>query len=141
MASIVEGETRKNDEKSTVAGVYYNRIRKNMRLEADPTVQYALPDGPKKRLTYDDLKIKSPYNTYIIKGLPPAPINNPSISSIKAAINPEKHNYIFFVATGEGGHTFTENYNDHLKAVDVYRKKLKEIEAARDTNKTAKDKK
>lgn len=125
MASIIEGETRKNDEKSTVAGVYYNRIKKNMRLEADPTVQYSLPE-PKKRLTYDDLKVKSPYNTYIIKGLPPGPINNPSLSSIEAAINPEKHNYIFFVATGDGGHTFTENYADHLKAVSVYRKKMAE---------------
>lgn len=123
MASIIEGETRKDDEKSRIAGVYYNRIRKNMRLEADPTVQYSLPE-PKKRLTYDDLHVKSPYNTYIIKGLPPGPINNPSISSIKAAINPESHNFIFFVATGEGGHTFTENYADHLKAVDVYRKKM-----------------
>ncbi|MBN8571192.1 MAG: endolytic transglycosylase MltG [Ignavibacteria bacterium] len=123
MASIIEGETRKEDEKPRIAGVYYNRIRKNMKLEADPTVQYALPEF-KKRLTYDDLHVKSPYNTYIIKGLPPGPINNPSISSIKAAINPESHNYIFFVATGEGGHTFTENYADHLKAVDVYRKKM-----------------
>ncbi len=126
MASIVEGETRKEDEKSRVAGVYYNRIRKNMKLEADPTVQYALPEW-KRRLTYDDLHIKSDYNTYIIKGLPPGPINNPSISSIKAAINPESHNFIFFVATGEGGHTFTENYADHLKAVDVYRKKMNEL--------------
>lgn len=125
MASIIEGETRKEDEKSRIAGVYYNRIRKNMKLEADPTVQYALPEF-KRRLTYDDLHIKSNYNTYIIKGLPPGPINNPSISSIKAAINPESHNYIFFVATGEGGHTFTENYADHLKAVDVYRKKMNE---------------
>jgi UPF0755 protein len=128
MASIIEGETRKEDEKATVAGVYYNRLRKNMRLEADPTVQYALPDGPKRRLTYDDLHIKSPYNTYIIKGLPLGPINNPSISSIKAAINPESHKYIFFVATGEGGHTFTENYQDHLKAVEVYRKKMQSIQ-------------
>jgi UPF0755 protein len=125
MASIIEGETRKIDEKPRIAGVYYNRIRKNMRLEADPTVQYSLPE-PKKRLTYDDLHVKSPYNTYIIKGLPPGPINNPSLSSIKAAINPEKHNFIFFVATGEGGHTFTENYTDHLKAVNVYRKKMNE---------------
>ncbi len=123
MASIIEGETRKNDEKPTIAGVYYNRIKKNMRLEADPTVQYSLPE-PKKRLTYEDLKVKSPYNTYIIKGLPPAPINNPSLPSIEAAINPGKHNFIFFVATGDGGHTFTENYADHLKAVDVYRKKM-----------------
>lgn len=123
MASIIEGETRKEDEKPRIAGVYYNRIKKNMKLEADPTVQYALPEF-KKRLTYDDLHVKSPYNTYIIKGLPLGPINNPSISSIKAAINPETHNYIFFVATGEGGHTFTENYADHLKAVDVYRKKM-----------------
>ncbi len=136
MASIVQGETRKNDEKSTVAGVYYNRLKKNMKLEADPTVQYLLPGGWKLRLTYEDLKINSPYNTYIYKGLPPGPIDNPDVTSIIAAINPEKHNYIFFVATGEGGHKFTENYDDHLKAVDEYRKKMKEKAAGKETLKT-----
>ena len=136
MASIVQGETRKNDEKATVAGVYYNRLKKNMKLEADPTVQYLLPGGWKLRLQYDDLKINSPYNTYIYKGLPPGPIDNPDVTSIMAAINPEKHNYIFFVATGEGGHKFTEKYEDHLKAVEEYRQKMKEKAAGKETLKT-----
>lgn len=136
MASIVQGETRKNDEKATVAGVYYNRLKKNMKLEADPTVQYLLPGGWKLRLQYDDLKINSPYNTYIYKGLPPGPITNPDVSSIIAAVNPEKHNYIFFVATGEGGHKFTERYEDHLKAVEEYRQRMKEKAAGKETLKT-----
>ncbi|CAN5388372.1 endolytic transglycosylase MltG [soil metagenome] len=136
MASIVQGETRKNDEKATIAGVYYNRLKKNMKLEADPTVQYLLPGGWKLRLQYDDLKINSPYNTYIYKGLPPGPITNPDVSSIIAAVNPEKHNYIFFVATGEGGHKFTERYEDHLKAVEEYRQKMKEKAAGKETLKT-----
>ena len=93
-----------------------------MRLEADPTVQYVLPGGPKQRLLYEDLKIKSPYNTYLNPGLPPGPINNPDVSCIKATLFPESHNYLFFVATGKGGHTFTETYSEHQKAVQDYRR-------------------
>lgn len=126
LASIIDGETRINEERPVIAGVYLNRLKKGMRLEADPTVQYILPDGPKPRLLFEDLKIVSPYNTYLNKGLPPGPINNPGLSSIKAALNPAKHNFIFFVATGEGGHKFTENYEDHQKAVKEYKAKLKE---------------
>ncbi|HMS34700.1 MAG TPA: endolytic transglycosylase MltG [Ignavibacteria bacterium] len=126
LASIIDGETRINEERPVIAGVYLNRLKKGMRLEADPTVQYILPDGPKPRLLFEDLKIVSPYNTYLYKGLPPGPINNPGLSSIKAALNPAKHNFIFFVATGEGGHKFTENYEDHQKAVKEYKAKLKE---------------
>jgi peptidoglycan lytic transglycosylase G len=125
LASIIEGETRIEEEKPVIAGVYLNRIKKGMRLEADPTIQYILPDGPKLRLLYDDLKIASPYNTYLNKGLPPGPINNPGLSAIKAVLNPDKHNYLFFVATGSGGHKFTENYQQHLHAVKEYKARLK----------------
>lgn len=125
LASIIEGETQVEEEKPVIAGVYLNRIAKGMRLEADPTIQYALPDGPKPRLLYEDLKIKSPYNTYLNKGLPPGPINNPGISAINAALNRAEHKYLFFVATGDGGHKFTENYQDHLKAIQEYKARLK----------------
>lgn len=124
LASIIEAETHLKDELEIISGVYHNRLKKNMRLEADPTIQYALPDGPKERLLYEDLKINSPYNTYKITGLPPGPINNPGLDEIKAALNPAKHNYIFFVATGEGGHNFSETYDQHLKAIKEYRKKI-----------------
>jgi len=124
LASIIQGETRIEKEMPVVAGVYTNRLIKGMRLEADPTIQYILPDGP-RRLLYEDLKINSPYNTYKTKGLPPGPINNPGISAIKAALDPEDHKFLFFVATGEGGHKFSENYEQHLNAVREYRAKLK----------------
>lgn len=122
MASIIQGETNLKEEMGKVSGVYYNRLRKNMKLEADPTIQYVLPDGPKVKLKFSDLKIDSPYNTYRHYGLPPGPINNPGLYAIKAAISPEKNNFLFFVATGNGGHKFTENYRDHLKAVEEYKR-------------------
>lgn len=125
LASIIEAETNIEEEKKIIAGVYLNRLSKGMKLEADPTVQYALPGGPKKRLLYEDLRINSPYNTYIYTGLPPGPINNPDVSCIKAALFPEIHSYLFFVATGDGGHKFTENYAEHMKAVQEYRNNLK----------------
>ncbi len=127
MASIIEGETRYEPEKKTISGAYYNRLKKNMKLEADPTVNYALPE-PKKRLMYSDLKYPSPYNTYLNRGLPPGPINNPGLSSILAALEPEKHNYIFFVAKGDGSHRFAETYDDHKKNIQLYQKYLKEKE-------------
>ncbi len=126
MASIIEAETYLKDEMPVISGVYHNRLRKRMRLEADPTVQYVLPGGPKSRLLYEDLKIESPYNTYRNYGLPPGPINNPGIDAIKAALNPASHNYVFFVATGDGGHTFSETYEQHKEAANEYRKKLNE---------------
>lgn len=124
LASIIQGETNINKEMPVIAGVYINRMNKEMRLEADPTIQYIIPDGP-RRLLFQDLKINSGYNTYMNKGLPPGPINNPGIDAIKAALNPEEHNFIFFVATGEGGHKFTENYQQHLEAVKEYKANLK----------------
>ncbi len=126
LASIVQGETQLESEMPVIAGVYMNRLKKRMRLEADPTIQYALPDGPKQRLLRSDLKINSPYNTYKYYGLPPGPINNPGLKAIESVLNYEKHNYIFFVATGKGGHKFTATYKEHLEAVAEYRKNVKQ---------------
>jgi UPF0755 protein len=131
MASIIEGETRIEEERYIVSGVYHNRLKRGMRLEADPTVQYALPDGPKVRLLYEDLRIDSPYNTYRNRGLPPGPVNNPTLASIIAALNPAQHDYIFFVATGDGGHKFTSTYQQHLEAVREYRIKMERIRSAK----------
>ena len=128
IASIIEGETRFDGEKKTIAGVYYNRLKLGMKLEADPTVQYSLPDGPKKRLKYSDLKYPSPYNTYLNKGLPPGPINNPGLSSILAALNPEEHKYLYFVAKGDGSHRFAETYGEHKKNIGLYKQYLQNQE-------------
>lgn len=122
LASIIQGETNLKEEMPIISGVYHNRLEKKMKLEADPTVQYALPDGPKPKLKYSDLKIDSPYNTYKYSGLPPSPINNPGLYAIKAAIEPDKNKYLFFVATGNGGHRFSETYSEHLKAIEEYKK-------------------
>jgi UPF0755 protein len=128
MASIVEGETRFEPEKKTIAGVYYNRIKKGMKLQADPTIQYILPGGNKNRLMYSDLKIESPYNTYLHKGLPPGPINNPGLSSILAALSPEENNYLYFVAKGDGSHRYAQGYDEHKKNIQLYQQFLKELE-------------
>ena len=132
MASIIEAETRYEPEKKTIAGVYYNRIKKGMKLEADPTVNYALPE-PKKRLMYSDLKYPSPYNTYLNRGLPPGPINNPGLSSIMAALEPEEHKFIFFVAKGDGSHRFAENYEAHKKNIELYQQYLKDKEKEKES--------
>lgn len=115
LASIIEAESPLPEEKPIISGVYWNRFNAGMRLESDPTVQYAL-GGVKRRLTYKDLKVESHYNTYIFKGLPPTPINSPSVASIEAALNPTKHNYYFFVAAGDGSgkHFFARTYREHL---------------------------
>ncbi len=128
MASIIEGETRYEAEKKTISGVYYNRIKKGMKLQADPTVQYVLPGGSKNRLLYSDLKIESPYNTYLYIGLPPGPINNPGLSSIIAALQPEENTYLYFVAKGDGSHRFAVSYEEHKKNITLYQKYLKELE-------------
>ncbi len=129
LASIVEKETRLEYERPRVAGVYYNRLNKNMILQADPTVIYGLGQNYKGQLLTKHLQDKkNPYNTYQHLGLPPSPICSPSFSAIKAALEPEKHNYIFFVATGIGAnHTFSTNLRDHNNAVREYRKNLKKV--------------
>lgn len=123
LASIIKGETNEVDEMPRIAGVYHNRLKKGMKLQADPTVQYLMKNGW-KRLTYKDLTIDSPYNTYRYFGLPPAPINNPGANAILAALYPEKHEYYFFVADGKGRHKFAKNYSEHLRNVREYRKWL-----------------
>lgn len=128
-ASIVEGEAQLDSERTIIAGVYHNRLKKRMRLEADPTIQYVLNDGP-RRLLYRDLKIESPYNTYLYYGLPPGPINNPGRAAILAALYPAKHQYLFFVADGKGGHVFSRSYSDHQRAVRTYRRVRREMQRA-----------
>ncbi|MFQ5571326.1 MAG: endolytic transglycosylase MltG [Rhodothermales bacterium] len=117
LAAIVEWETNLESEKPRIAGVYLNRLRIGMRLQADPTVQYAVleNEGQKRRLFNRDYDINHPYNTYQFTGLPPGPVTNPSPSSIRAVLNAEKHNYLYFVANGEGGHTFNSSYQQHLR--------------------------
>lgn len=120
LASIVEAETPLDEEKPVVASVYLNRLKRNMRLQADPTVQYAIP-GPARRLLFKDLEIDSPYNTYRNAGLPPGPICNPGPASINAVLNPARTNYLYFVATGRGGHAFASTLAGHAQNVQHYR--------------------
>ncbi len=127
LASIVEGETNSYEEMPMIAGVYINRIHKGMKLQADPTVQY-LQQGGWKRLTYRDLNIDSPFNTYKYYGLPPGPINNPGKKAILAVVYPEQHNYYYFVADGKGGHKFAHTLEEHNRNVFEYRKFLREME-------------
>lgn len=125
LASIIEAETPVIYERAKISGVYHNRLKRKMLLQADPTVQYII--GGKKRLLYSDLAIDSPYNTYRYKGLPPGPINSPSKTSIEAAVKPENNNYLFFVASGDGTntHKFSSNYKIHKKNVAAFRKIIK----------------
>jgi len=120
LASIIEGEAMLDNERSTISSVYHNRLKINMKLQADPTIQYIIK-GPPKTLSTRDLRIKSPYNTYQNYGLPPGPINNPGIQSIKAALYPLETNYLFFVAQGDGSHAFTTNEKDHEAAKRIYK--------------------
>lgn len=123
LASIIKGETNDVEEMPRISGVYHNRLKLGMKLQADPTIQYLMKNGW-KRLTYKDLMIDSPFNTYKYYGLPPAPINNPGANAILAALYPEKHNYLFFVADGTGKHKFAKNYSEHLRNVREYRRWL-----------------
>ncbi len=119
-ASIVEGEARVDEERETIAGVYHNRLRIGMALQADPTVQYAiaLKTGQRKpRLFQKDYQFPSPYNTYLHPGLPPGPVNSPSRRSIEASLYPEKVPYLYFVAGPDGRHVFSRTYGEHLRAI------------------------
>ena len=115
LASLVEREAKLDEERPIIAGVLMNRLKKDMRLQCDATVEYALPEH-KSRLTYEDLKVNSPYNTYRVKGLPPGPIANPGLPSLLGALHPANTPYLFYVARGDGSHTFTKTYEEHLKA-------------------------
>ncbi len=128
LASIIEGETKKEKEMPIIAAVYYNRLRRGMKLEADPTVQYLL-EGKWRRLLYKDLRNDSPYNTYMYYGLPPGPINNPGKVAILAALYPDKNDYLYFVANGNGGHKFSSTYSQHIKNAREYKKWLQAQES------------
>ena len=123
LASIIEAETPTDAEKPRVSGVYHNRLKAGMLLQADPTVQFALGDV-RRRLLYDDLEYDSPYNTYKYTGLPPGPINSPGRIALDAALNPEKHSYYYFVALGDGSgkHDFSRTKLEHDRAVQRYRR-------------------
>ncbi len=124
-ASIVEGEARADDERETIAGVYHNRLRIGMALQADPTVQYAifLATGRRKtRLFERDYQIKSPYNTYLHPGLPPGPVNSPSRRSLEASLYPAKVPYLYFVAGSDGRHVFARTYAEHLRNIAQVRR-------------------
>ncbi|HEX3969778.1 MAG TPA: endolytic transglycosylase MltG [Stellaceae bacterium] len=121
LASIIEKETAKPDERPRVAGVYIERLKQGMKLQADPTVIYVMTQGgavPMPHpLGHDDLSIASPYNTYAEKGLPPTPIDNPGIASLKAALQPDDRGDLYFVADGSGGHAFAKTLDEHNKNV------------------------
>ncbi len=121
LASIVEREARIEKEKPTIASVYLNRLNYHYRLQADPTIVYALEEQGKirKKIYYKDLSIDSPYNTYKHYGLPPTPICNPSVSSIQAVLEPEETDYFFFFATGTGQHEFTKTYDQHINQQNI----------------------
>lgn len=125
LASLVEGEARTDTDRPIVASLYLNRVRRGMKLQADPTIQYILPDGP-RRLLYRDLEIDNPYNTYRYRGWPPTPINNPGRASLEAALAPAETDYLYMVAKadGSGAHTFSTNLADHQRAVDLYRRRV-----------------
>ena len=114
IASIVEKEAKLVEEKAIIAGVIYNRLEENMKLQIDATVQYVLPRR-KERLLYSDLKFDSKYNTYLYAGLPPGPISNPGANSLEAALNPKKTEYLFYFAREDGSHQFSKTYEEHLR--------------------------
>jgi len=131
LASVVEKETGRHDERSRVAGVFVNRLQKNMRLQSDPTIIYGLVAGKGtlgRGITTADIQSQTPYNTYVINGLPPGPIANPGRASLEAAANPSRTKDLYFVADGSGGHAFAETLDQHNRNVARWR----QIEAAKE---------
>ena len=115
IASLVEKEAKRSEERAIIAGVFNNRLRRDYPLQSCATVEYALGTH-KTRLSYQDIKINSPYNTYEHFGLPPGPIANPGLASLIAAVHPAEVDYLYFVAKHDGGHVFSETYAEHLRA-------------------------
>ena len=130
IASIIEGEAIYDSERPTISAVYHNRLKRGMKLQADPTVQYIIKDGP-RRLLNRDLRIKSPYNTYMYKGLPPGPINSPGTQSLHAALNPQINDYLYFVAKGDGYHTFSRDEKEHERAKRAFQRVRKKVKRER----------
>lgn len=123
MASIVEWEAAFEEEKPKISGLYWNRLKRGMLLQADPTVNYAI--GERRRLLFADYGFDHPFNTYLNKGLPPAPITNPSVSTIEATINPEEHDFLYMVANPEKGHVFTRTFAEHQIESEKWRRWLR----------------
>tara|TARA_Y100001968_G_scaffold324354_1_gene363505 strand:- start:2079 stop:3314 length:1236 start_codon:yes stop_codon:yes gene_type:complete len=122
LASILEKETRNDSEKQLISSVFHNRLAKGMKLQADPTVLYGLTMGKNiiaRSPTKAEIKEKTPYNTYIVKGLPIAPISNPSVASLFAAARPSKTEFLFFVSNGNGGHRFSKTYDGHKEGIEI----------------------
>jgi UPF0755 protein len=126
LASIIDEETIRRDERPRIAGVYINRLKKGMPLQADPTIKFALGDFTIRRLWNKHLEVKSPYNTYKNIGLPPGPINCPSISSIESVLNYENHQYLYFCAKDDfsGYHVFAKTLTEHNRNANAYQKAL-----------------
>jgi UPF0755 protein len=124
LASIVERETGQPEERARVAGVFINRLRRNMPLQSDPTVVYAASGGLgvlDRPISRADLELDNPFNTYRNRGLPPGPIAAPGLASIRAALNPEAHDFLYFVADGSGGHAFARTLDEHNRNVARWR--------------------
>lgn len=126
LASIVEQETANDAERPMIAGMYLNRLHKDMLLQADPTVKFAVGDPTLRRILHEHLKTESPYNTYIYKGLPPGPICIPSMASINAVLNPAEHDYLYMCAKEDfsGTHNFAVTLKEHSANAQKYRKAL-----------------
>jgi len=124
LASIVEKETGRPEERPVIASVFLNRLKKGMRLESDPTVIYGL-EGFDGNLKKRDLGRMTPYNTYLLKGLTPGPISNPGLESIKAVLYPGQTDYLYFVSKNDGSHHFSKTLSEHSRAVNIYQKKRK----------------
>lgn len=125
LASMVEKETGAKFERPAIAGVFTNRLKKRMRLESDPTTIYGIWGRYTGNIKKADLLEVTPYNTYKIPALPRGPISNPSLEAIEAVLNPEQHDYLFFVSKNDGTHIFTRNYGDHTRAVDDFQRNTK----------------
>lgn len=133
LASIVEAEVRRGEERPVVAAVYLNRLKVGMALQADPTINYALGRRP-GRVLFKDLRVKSPYNTYLNRGLPPGPIGSPGGASLLASLKPAKVPYRFFVAAADGHHEFRRTYAEHLEAIRMVRSRPRADTTADSTN-------
>jgi UPF0755 protein len=125
LASLVENETSRAEERELVSAVFHNRLRIGMKLDCDPTIVYVLKNADEYtgRLRYKDLKLDDPYNTYLYPGLPPGPISNPGRAALYAALNPADVDYLYFVSRNDGSHHFSRTYREHQNAVNRYQRR------------------